>query len=181
MSRTPLARLALALGAKAEPLEVITRALLIVVGVIPAEYGLHEAGLRARERWPHILDRREYTFRLLTPRHDRAFALRALAEHEPQQHVQAPEREEEEGGHKREVVDVVGEDRRSDEALEDAEWPEAERCAQHGEESVKEAGGPADLGEDEDDNLEDDEQTVHDGPENTGRLVGDCARSRRNM
>ena len=48
---------------------------------------------------------------------------------------------------------------------------------EHGEVRREEGRGPADLGEDEDDDLEDDEQPVHDGPEDACRLVRDGATS----
>ena len=120
--------------------------------------------------------RGEYALGLLAPGHDRAAALDALAE-EAQEHVEAAEREEEEGGDEREVVDVVREDRRADEALEDAERAQAEVGPEHGEVLGEEGGGPADLGEDEDDDLEDDEEAVDDGPEDAGGLVRDGAAS----
>ena len=54
--------------------------------------------------------RREDALCLLAPGHDRALALDLLAE-EADEHVQAADGEEEEGGDEREVVDVVREDR----------------------------------------------------------------------
>lgn len=48
--------------------------------------------------------------------------------------------------------------------------------AEHGEEAVEELGEPAELREDEEDDLGDDEEAVHDRPEDAGGLVGDCAR-----
>ena len=120
--------------------------------------------------------RGEDAFSLLAPRHDGAPVLDALAE-QAQEHVEAAEGEQEERGDEREVVDVVREDGRADEALEDAEGPQAEVGAEHREVLGEEGGGPADLGEDEDDDLEDDEQAVHDCPEDAGGLVRDGASS----
>ena len=114
--------------------------------------------------WQHALG-------LLAPGEDGALVLDLLAE-EADEHVQAADGEQEERGDEREVVDVVREDRRADEALEDAEGSEAEVGPKDGEEPGEERGGPAYLGEDEDDDLEDDEQAVHDGPEDACGLVG---------
>lgn len=57
-------------------------------------------------------------------------------------------------------------------ALDDTERTEAKFGPEHREIFVEKGGRPANLGEDEDDDLKDDEQTVEDGPECTGRLVG---------
>ena len=70
---------------------------------------------------------------------------------------------------------MVREDCRANKALEDSERAEAEVGAQDGEVLGEEGGGPADLGEDEDDDLEDDEEAVDDSPENTSRLIWYCA------
>ena len=118
------------------------------------------------------LARGEHVLRAFAPRKDGATLLRALAEDEAEEHVQAAESEEEEGGDEREVVDVVREDCCADEALEDAEWPEPEVAAEHGEVVVEEGVRPADLGEDEGDDLKHDEDAVDDCPEDTGGLVG---------
>ena len=118
--------------------------------------------------------RREDALGLLAPRHDRPLVLDLLAE-EADEHVQAADGEEEERGDEREVVDVVREDRRADEALEDAQRPEPEVGPEHGEVRLEETRRPADLGEDEHDHLEDDQQPVHDCPEDTCGLVGDGA------
>ena len=115
--------------------------------------------------------RRQDALGLLAPGHDRPLVLDLLAE-EADEHVQAADGEEEEGGDEREVVDVVREDCRTNKALEDSERAEAEVGAQDGEVLGEEGGGPADLGEDEDDDLEDDEEAVHDSPEDACGLVG---------
>ena len=99
-----------------------------------------------------------------------------LAE-EAEEHVDAADGEEEEGGDEREVVDVVREDRRANETLEDPERAEPKVGAEHGEVRREEGRGPADLREDEHDDLEDDEQPVHDRPEDARGLVGDGAAS----
>lgn len=70
---------------------------------------------------------------------------------------------------------MVREDGGADEALEDAEGSESECTAQHREEAVEERVRPTDLGEDEDDDLEDDEEAVHDRPEYSGGLIWHCA------
>ena len=62
-------------------------------------------------------------------------------------------------------------------ALDDAESAEAEVVTEDREEPVEESSRPADLGEDKDDGLEDDEQTVEHRPESTSGLVGDRAAS----
>lgn len=105
--------------------------------------------------------------------HDRALRLGLLAEDEAEEHVEAAAREEGEGGDEREVVDVV----REHEELEDSERAEAEGGPECGEVAVEEGGGPADLGEDEHDDLEHDEQAVDDRPEDARRLVWDRAPS----
>ena len=119
--------------------------------------------------------RGEDVLRAFVPREDGAALFGAFAEDEAKEHVEAAEGEEEEGSDEREVVDVVREDRRADEALEDAEWPEPEVAAEHGEVVVEEGVGPADLREDEGDNLEHDEDAVDDCPEDTSGLVGHVA------
>ena len=62
-------------------------------------------------------------------------------------------------------------------ALNDAESAEAEVVTEDGEEPVEESSRPADFGEDENNGLEDDEQTVEHRPESTSGLVGDRAAS----
>ena len=130
----------------------------------------------ARKRRADVLVGGEDALGLLAPGGEGAAVLDTLAE-EAEEHVDAADGEEEEGGDEREVVDVVREDRRADEALEDAERAEPEVGPEHGEVRREEGRGPADLGEDEDDDLEDDEQPVHDGPEDACRLVRDGATS----
>lgn len=115
---------------------------------------------------------REESLRLGAPGGQGALGLGGFAEDEAENHVEAAEGEEKEGGHEREVVDVVREHARGDQALEDAQGAEAERRPKDGEKAVEEGGGPAELGEQEDDDLEEDEQTVDDGPEDAGGLVG---------
>lgn len=154
-----------------EPVSAVT--LLICARLLVKDLA-HERLRGARELRAEVLVRREDTLGLLAPGHDRALALDLLAE-EADEHVETAEGEEEEGGDEREVVDVVREDRRANEALEDAERAQAEVGAQHGEVRLEEGHGPADLGEDEDDDLEDDEQPVDHGPERACGLVGNCA------
>lgn len=70
---------------------------------------------------------------------------------------------------------MVGEDGGGDETLEDTEWPKSESGTQDGEEAIEEGDWPANFGHDESDDLEDDEETVHDSPEDSSGLVGNCA------
>ena len=116
----------------------------------------------------------QYTLGLLTPGEDGALVLDLLAE-EAKEHVEAADGEEEEGGDQREVIDVVREDRRTDEALEDAQGTKAKVLTEDGEVGREEARGPADLREDEDDDLEDDQQAVDNRPEHARRLIRDGA------
>jgi hypothetical protein len=108
---------------------------------------------------------------------DGAVFLGALAEDEADEHVQAADGEEEEGRDEGEVVDVVGEDGRANEALEHAERAEAKGGAEDGEVAVEEATDErrGELGHEEDDGLKEDEETVEHGPEYAGGLVRDSA------
>jgi len=119
------------------------------------------------------MSRRENALALRQPPPDRPPLLRLLPENEPKQHIHAAHSEEEERGDEGEVVDVVREDGRADEALEDPERPQAELAPEDGEVAVEEGGDPAHgaFGEDEHDDLEDDEEAVDDGPEDTGGLI----------
>lgn len=56
-------------------------------------------------------------------------------------------------------------------ALNDAQSAEAKVPSKNREEPVKERRWPADLGHDENNDLSDDQQSVEDRPEGTGRLV----------
>ena len=62
-------------------------------------------------------------------------------------------------------------------ALDDTEGAEAEVVAQDREEAVEEGHGPAELGEEEDDDLEEDEEPVEHRPEDARSLVGHGAAS----
>ena len=131
----------------------------------------------------------------LLPGGNGATRLALRAEDQPNEHVQTPEGEEEEGGDEREAADMVGKDRgpkpvviqgrirttiqlcvdkgRPDsQALNDAESPDAEAVSKDGEEPIKEGRGPTDFGKEEDYDLSNDQKTVEDGPEDAGRLVG---------
>ena len=57
-------------------------------------------------------------------------------------------------------------------ALENSKGAKAKGRAKHREEAVEKRHWPADLGEDEEDDLEDDEQAVDDGPEDACGLIG---------
>lgn len=130
MQRTLELRLLLPGSPEPEP-GLLMRDLLVRLMRAPArEERAHEARLRPRELRAHIhafLDhtghcartRREHSLRVLLPRPDRPLRLRAFSEDEAEEHVEAADGEEEERGDEREVVDVVREDRRADEALED--------------------------------------------------------------
>jgi hypothetical protein len=59
--------------------------------------------------------------------------------------------------------------------LSDAEWAEAKVVPEDGEVCLEERRRPAELGEEQDDDLEDDEEAVEDRPERAGRLVGNGA------
>ena len=158
-----------------EPVSLVVRlSALCVLSLL--EKTANEGRRGAHKRRAAVLVERQDALGLVAPREDGAAVLDALAE-EAEEHVDAADGEEEEGGDEREVVDVVREDRRADEALEDAERAEPEVGPEHGEVRREEGRGPADLGEDEDDDLEDDEQPVHDGPEDACRLVRDGATS----
>ena len=70
------------------------------------------------------------------------------------------------------------EQRRIDvQALNDTERTQTEVVAENREEAVEESSGPANLGHDEDDNLENDEEPVEYGPECASGLVGHGAAS----
>lgn len=60
-------------------------------------------------------------------------------------------------------------------ALDDTERAETELVPEDGEEAGEEGGRPADLGHNEDNDLEDDQEPVENGPEGTRGLVGDRA------
>lgn len=58
-------------------------------------------------------------------------------------------------------------------ALEDPEWSQAKVRPKNREESIEERHRPRSLGKEEDDDLEDDEETVDECPEDAGGLVRD--------
>ena len=60
-------------------------------------------------------------------------------------------------------------------ALNHAERAQSKVVAEDREEPVEEGCGPADFGQDEDNDLEDDEQPVQDGPECSSGLVRNSA------
>lgn len=59
--------------------------------------------------------------------------------------------------------------------LEYAQRTETESSPQHGEEAIKECGGPAEFRQNEGDDLEDDEEAIYDRPEDTTNLIWDGA------
>jgi len=95
-----------------------------------------------------------------------------VTEDQPNEDVQAPEGEEEEGRDEGEAVNMMGENRSPNQALDDAESTDAKVVSKNGEEPIEEARGPTDFGKEEDNDLSDDQETVEDGPEDAGWLVG---------
>ena len=69
----------------------------------------------------------------------------------------------------------MGKDGGSNQALKNSEGAETERRPEHGKEPVKGGHRPATFGEDEDDDLSDDQQSIDDGPKDSSRLVRDGA------
>lgn len=59
----------------------------------------------------------------------------------------------------------------TDESLEDAQCTEPKAGTKDREKAVEEDSGPADFRHDQDGHLEDDEQAIHDGPEDPAELV----------
>ena len=93
---------------------------------------------------------------------------------EADEHVQAADGEEEERGDEREVVDVVRENSGTDQGLEDTKRTEPKITSKDGEVYVEEPHRPSDFGKDESDDFENNEYSVHDGPEDTCGLVWHC-------
>jgi hypothetical protein len=60
-------------------------------------------------------------------------------------------------------------------ALEKAQWAKTEIGSKDREEPLEKGGGPSKLGEHQDDDLEYDQETVDDGPEDTRWLVWNSA------
>jgi len=116
--------------------------------------------------------RREDVLGTLLPGGNGTTRLGFRAEDQPDEHVQAPEGEEEKGRDEGEAADMMGENCGSNQALNDAESADAKVVSKNGEEPIEESRGPTDFGKEEDDDLSDDQKTVEDGPEDAGRLVG---------
>jgi len=131
----------------------------------------HKAALGPGELGPQIVGLGENTLSLLLPAQNAPLLLGLLPEDQPEEHVDASEGEQEESSDEGKVVDVVGEYGGGDEALEDTEGSQAKVGAQHREETIEEGDRPANFGSDEGDDLEDDEETVHDSPEHACGLV----------
>jgi len=106
------------------------------------------------------------------PGGDGTTRLALCAEDQPNEHVHASEGEEEEGGHEGEAADMVRKNCSPNQTLDDAESTDAKVVSKDGEEPIEEGRGPADFGKEEDDDLSNDQKTVENGPEDTGRLVG---------
>ena len=60
-------------------------------------------------------------------------------------------------------------------SLEYAQCAETELSPQHGEEAIKECSRPANFGQSERDDLEDDQEAIYNRPENTTNLIRDGA------
>lgn len=133
---------------------------------------------------------------VLAPGSDATEILCVLTPDEPAEHVGTADGEEEEAGDECEVVAMMGKyaganainnesvnkDSKAQavkdvQGLEDSQSAETKFRAQDGEEAVKVLHGPADLGQQENDDLQDDEQMVDDRPEDAGGLVGHVAAS----
>ena len=108
----------------------------------------------------------------LLPGEQGAFDAGLSAEYESKEHVHAADGKEEECRDKREVVDVVRENSGTDQGLEDTKRTEAKITSKDGEVYVEEPHRPSDFGKDEGDDFENNEYSVHDGPEDSGCLIG---------
>lgn len=100
--------------------------------------------------------------------------LRAFPENQAKQDVETPECEDEERGHEREFVNMVGEHRRAEETLDYAQRAQAELRSEDGEVRGEELVWPTNFRKDTDNALEDDQKPVEDGPKGTCGLVRDC-------
>lgn len=107
----------------------------------------------------------------VVPLSEAAAGTAALAEDEASEDIEAADGEQEEGRDEREIADTVRQDRGTDQALENAESTNAKVWTEHGEVGGKELAGPANLGQEEKDDLEDDEESVDNCPERAGRLI----------
>lgn len=123
---------------------------------------------------------------MVAPGGEGAFDFDFLAEDEPEEHVEASYSEEKEGCYERKVVDVVRQYGCSNKALNDTYCAQAKVVPENGEVLVKETAGPSDLGQDEEEGLHENEETVQYSPEYACDLirhgaaidiVGVCARS----
>lgn len=107
-----------------------------------------------------------------SPEANAARGLCMFSENEAKSDVQAAHGKEEKCGDKREFVNVVRENRCPNESLEDPEGAEAKLRTEDREKAVEEGHWPRDLRENEKDELEDDEEAVEDGPEDSCGLIG---------
>lgn len=115
------------------------------------------------------------TLRVLLPRGDGPLQFGRFTEDKTEEDIQATDGEKEECGDERKGVDMMGEDSGSKEHLEETEGTQTELISKNWEELVEEFGRESELGQDQDGRLENDKEAVEDGPEGTGRLVGDSA------
>jgi hypothetical protein len=131
---------------------------------------------------------------LLPPGADAAQGLRLFPEDKAECHVQAAYREKEKCRDKRVLVNMMGKNcgansvavrsssdkqrkkpRKNVQSLEYSKCAEAELCTEYREKVVEEGHWPRDLGQEEEEELQDDKKTVYDGPEDTCGLIGDGA------
>lgn len=61
--------------------------------------------------------------------------------------------------------------KRDAQSLKDPKWSQTKIRSQHREESIEERHRPRYFGKKKEDDLEDDEEAVDDGPEHTGGLI----------
>lgn len=93
---------------RARRAELVHRLLVLGFAERRAE-ARRDGGERGRGRRGALNGGGEPVAGVFAPREDRALGFRVFAEDEPEEDVEASERKEEEGGDKREVVDVVRE------------------------------------------------------------------------
>lgn len=118
---------------------------------------------------------REHALRMFAPRSNGTLRLSGFTEDEAHEDVETTEGEEEECGDECEGVNVMAEDRGSDEHLDEAQGTNTKILSEDWEIPVEKLGWEAELREDEYDGLEDDEEPVEDRPEGACWLVRDGA------
>jgi len=108
---------------------------------------------------------------VILPRGQGSFPLGRLAEDKSSENVNTAKREEEEGRDKGESVQVMRENSSTNKHLDETKRSKAEFLAQNWEEPGEENGRPPKLGEQQDNDLENDEEAIEDGPERACWLV----------